>query len=67
MSEPRTITINEAVDTQDYSHEEMENLVFIEKSAYDDLKVKADKQAEVIEELTDALVKIKRLIRQSKS
>lgn len=29
----RQITINEAVETQDYSHDEMENLVFIEAEA----------------------------------
>jgi hypothetical protein len=33
----RQLTINEAIDTQDYSHDEMENLVFIEKQAADDL------------------------------
>lgn len=33
MKKFRTITIAEAVDTQDYSHDEMENLVFIEKAA----------------------------------
>lgn len=35
MKKPREITIMDAFDTQDYSHEEMDNLVFVEKEPYE--------------------------------